>query len=117
MMSMRDAQCDALFASSLRRSDAPTAEAIAEAIRWAVRRVSLPDAVIRQRLLAHSDLERSYSYLFCQPAPVLNYVATLRVTPMVEGGKAFVEWSATFDCPADEGKRWIDFFEKEGFAG
>jgi len=34
--SMIDAQCDALFASRLRRSDAPTAEAIAEAIRWAV---------------------------------------------------------------------------------
>jgi hypothetical protein len=35
-LSMSDAQCDALFASRLRRSDAPTAEAIAEAIRWAV---------------------------------------------------------------------------------
>ena len=83
----------------------------------AVRRVTLPDAVIRQKLLAHSDLERSYSYLFCEPAPVRNYVATLRVTPVVDGGKAFVEWSATFDCPADESRRWIDFFEKEGFAG
>jgi len=83
----------------------------------AVRRVSLPDAVIRQKLLVHSDLERSYSYLFCEPAPVRNYVAVLRVTPVVEGSKAFVEWSATFDCLADESRRWIDFFEKEGFAG
>ena len=61
----------------------------------AIRRVSLPDTVIRQKLLAHSDVERFYSYLFCEPAPVRNYCATLRV---------------------DEARGWIDLFEKEGFA-
>ena len=82
----------------------------------AVRRVTLPDAVIRQKLLAHSDLERSYSYLFCEPAPVRNYVATLRVTPVVEGGKAFVEWSATFDCDLGDSERAVEHFERNGFA-
>lgn len=84
----------------------------------AVRKVSTPDRVIRQVLLAHSDLDRSYTYAFCDPAslPVHNYVPTIRVTPVTETTKAFVEWWATFDCPAQECDRWTQHFEKEGFA-
>ena len=34
---------------------------------------------------------------------VENYVATLRLTPVTEGDRTFVEWSAEFDCdPARE---------------
>ena len=36
----------------------------------AVRHVAMPGRAIRQKLLAHSDLERSYTYSFCEPAPV-----------------------------------------------
>jgi len=36
-LSVSDARCEALFASRLQRSDAPTAQAVAEAIRVAVR--------------------------------------------------------------------------------
>ena len=82
----------------------------------AVRRVALPGRVIRQQLLAHSDVERSYTYFFCEPAPVRDYVATIRVTPVIETGQAFVEWSATFDCAAEERDLWVGQFEKEGFA-
>ena len=42
----------------------------------------------RQRLLAHSDADRSYSYEFCDPVPLpvhQHYRATLRVTPVTEG--------------------------------
>ncbi|MEI6201195.1 MAG: SRPBCC family protein [Enhydrobacter sp.] len=62
----------------------------------AVRRVELPGRTIRQVLLAHSDLERSYSYAFVGPPPqkVRDYVATIRVTPVIESGQAFVEWCA-----------------------
>lgn len=83
-----------------------------------VRRVDTPGGVIRQRLLAHSDLERSYSYEFCDPIPfpVRNYLATLRVTPVVDGQRSFVEWWATFDCSPDEIDKWVDHFEREGFA-
>jgi hypothetical protein len=35
----------------------------------AIRRVRMGDTAIRQILLAHSDLERSYSYAFCGPPP------------------------------------------------
>jgi hypothetical protein len=55
---------------------------------------------IRQRLLAHSDVERSQTYEFCDAPtlPVTGFRATLRVTPIVDGDQAFVEWWATFDC-------------------
>src|SRR5205807_3214483 len=82
----------------------------------AVRRVTLPDRIIRQKLLAHSDVERSYTYFFCEPAPVRNYVATIHVTPVVESRQAFVEWQASFDCAEQERERWIGHFEKDGFA-
>jgi hypothetical protein len=84
----------------------------------AIRRVSAGDKIIRQILLSHSDLERSYTYALCDPPPfpVRNYVATIRVVPVVEGGRAFVEWWATFDCAADEYDRWTRHFEKDGFA-
>jgi Polyketide cyclase / dehydrase and lipid transport len=84
----------------------------------AVRRVTMGEKVLRQKLLAHSDMERSYSYAFCDaaPFPVNNYLATIRVTPVTETGQAFVEWWATFDCAADEVERWTSFFQKDGFA-
>jgi len=85
----------------------------------AIRRVELPDRTIRQVLLAHSDLERSYTYAFDgpPPQPVRDYVATLRVTPVVESGQAFVEWRAKFDClDAAETDKWKRHFEQQGFA-
>jgi hypothetical protein len=84
----------------------------------AVRRVTVGDRVIRQILLAHSDLDRSYTYAFRDPIPfpVRNYTATIRVVPVVETNQAFVEWWATFDCAAEEYDRWTSQFEIQGFA-
>ena len=85
----------------------------------AVRRINMGDGVLRRHiLLGHSDQERSYTYGIGDPPylPIENYISTIRITPVVETNSAFVEWSATFDCPADERARWIDFFEREGFA-
>jgi Polyketide cyclase / dehydrase and lipid transport len=82
----------------------------------AVRAVTMPGRKIRQKLLAHSDRERSYTYAFLEPAPVPNYVATIRVTPVAETGQSFVDWRATFDCAPDEQARWVDQFERKGFA-
>ena len=70
---------------------------------------------MRQRLLALSDLDRCYTFALCDPTPMRNYRATLRVTPIVDGNRAFVEWWATFDCAADEYDQWITFLEKEAF--
>ncbi len=78
----------------------------------AIRNVRIGDTTIRQRLLAHSDLDRFQTYEFCDsiPSPVHNYEATLRVTPISDGNRAFVEWWATFDCPNDEYDHWKTFY-------
>ncbi|MDT0353387.1 SRPBCC family protein [Pseudonocardia charpentierae] len=83
-----------------------------------IRRVTTPERPIRQRLLAHSDLDRSYTYQLCDPVPypIHDYRATLRVTPVVDGNRAFVEWCATFDCALDEREHWIEHFVHAGFA-
>jgi Polyketide cyclase / dehydrase and lipid transport len=78
----------------------------------AIRSVRMAGTRIRQRLLAHSDQERSYTYEFCAPArfPVRDYVASIRVTPIVDGDRTFVEWWATFDAAGADGDHWRDFF-------
>ena len=83
-----------------------------------VRRVETPAGLLRQRLLEHSDAERSYTYEICAPSPyaVADYVATIRVTPVVDGDRAFVEWWAWFDCSVEERDRWVDQFARQGFA-
>jgi hypothetical protein len=90
-----------------RIEDGKTGEAVG-----AVRNVLYQDKRIRQRLLAMSDAERSQTYEFCGPAPmpVHSYRATLRVTPVVDGDRAFVEWWATFDCATDERDKWTTFY-------
>ena len=68
----------------------------------AVRSVLYRGRHLRQRLLALSDTERAQTYEFCGAAslPVTDFQATLRITPVVDGDRAFVEWWATFDCDA-----------------
>ena len=56
---------------------------------------------IRERLLALSDYEFSQSYAILEsPMGVENYLATLRLLPITDGGRSFAEWSADFTCPA-----------------
>lgn len=59
---------------------------------------------IRERLLALSDFEYSCTYAILEsPMGVENYTATLKLTPVTDGGRSFAEWSAEFDCaPARE---------------
>jgi hypothetical protein len=82
----------------------------------AIRRVQVGERLIRQQLLAHSDIGRSYTYAFLELAPVRNYQATICIVPVVETGKAFVQWSATFDCAEDAVERWTNTFTYDGFA-
>ena len=73
---------------------------------------------LRERLLEHSDEERSYTYNFEQkPFDVDNYLATIRVTPVTDGDRSFVEWWTTFDCDRDQQGHWIDFFATQVFQG
>ena len=70
-----------------------------------VRRFGEGDGVPREKLTALDDVDRSYTYtLVSGPFRVRDYLATLRVTPIHDGGPArcLVEWSNTYDCdPAD----------------
>jgi hypothetical protein len=54
---------------------------------------------IRERLLALSDYDFSCTYEILESGMgVANYVATLKLTPVTDGGRCFAEWSAEFDC-------------------
>ena len=59
---------------------------------------------IREKLLALSDYEFSQTYSILEsPMGVETYVATLRLLPIVDGGRTYVEWTAEFGCaPARE---------------
>lgn len=78
----------------------------------AVRRVLYNGARIRQRLLAQSDVDRAQTYEFTDgaPLPVQNYRATIRVTPVVDGDKSFVEWWADYDCEPARHAEMTEFF-------
>lgn len=69
----------------------------------AVRKLSLGGGnVVRERLVAIDDVDRSYTYEFTDPGPfpVRSYRSTIRVAPVSDTGEAFVEWSSWFDTDA-----------------
>ncbi len=68
----------------------------------AIRSVHYQGRHIRQRLLAQSDPERTQTYEFVGPVyrPISDFQATIRITPIIERNRSFVEWWATFDCEA-----------------
>jgi hypothetical protein len=55
--------------------------------------------MIRERLLALSDYDYTCSYEILEsPMGVTEYVATLKLTPITDGGRCFAEWTAEFEC-------------------
>jgi len=57
-------------------------------------------SVIREQLLSLSDYDLQCTYSILEsPMGVENYVATLKLTPVTDGGRTFAEWSAEFDAP------------------
>ncbi len=77
-----------------------------------IRELTLGDGgVIRERLLALSDLEMSYTYNFETTIfAVENYCATLRVQPVSDGERSFVTWTTTFDCDVANIDEWVETF-------
>lgn len=58
---------------------------------------------IREQLLGLSDYDMFCTYSILEsPMPLTDYVATLRLTPITDGDRTFAEWSAEFECAADE---------------
>ncbi len=65
-----------------------------------IRNFRLKDGgVIRERLLALSDYDFSMTYTILEsPMAVEDYVSTLRLFPITDGDRSYVEWSAEFRC-------------------
>jgi len=59
---------------------------------------------LREKLLGLSDYDMSCTYEILEgPMPLSDYIATLRLTPVTDGERCFIEWSAEFSCaPEDE---------------
>jgi hypothetical protein len=83
----------------------------------AVRRFCYGGAWIRQRLVAHSDTDRCFTYAGMEPfefpddgsglvpAPI-DYSGTLRLTPVVGEDRTFAEWSVSFESVPEEAQGW-----------
>jgi hypothetical protein len=84
-----------------------------------IRGIWLTDGTyIREQLLGHSDLERSYTYDFQEtPFDIDNYIGTIRLHPVTDGGKTFMEYFATFDCNRDEQDALKGLFENVIYQG
>ena len=58
---------------------------------------------LREQLLGLSDFDMFCTYsILDSPMPLTNYVATLRLTPITDQDRTFIEWSADFDCAPDQ---------------
>lgn len=70
-----------------------------------MRNLTMPDgAKIREKLVALSYADYLYSYTIVEgPMPVENYNGTLRLLPITDGNRTYVEWSSEFDvAPENE---------------
>ncbi len=54
--------------------------------------------VLREQLLMVDQAQMSFSYRFVEsPLPVDDYVATVKVIPLHDQGKAVIQWEARFE--------------------
>ena len=73
---------------------------------------------IREKLLGLSDFEMFCTYAILEsPMGVENYVATLRLTPVTDGDKTFLEWSAEFDCAPERETELVNSIGNGVFQG
>ena len=64
---------------------------------------------IREQLLGLSDYDYFCTYAILEsPMPLTDYIATLRLTPITDGDRTFAEWTAEFDCAAEEAEGLVD---------
>ncbi|MET1027103.1 MAG: SRPBCC family protein [Dongiaceae bacterium] len=73
---------------------------------------------IREQLLALSDFDYSYTYAILEsPLGVVNYVATLKLSPITDGNHTFAEWTADFDCDAQRVQELVQIVGQGVFQG
>jgi uncharacterized protein YndB with AHSA1/START domain len=64
---------------------------------------------LREKLLGLSDYDMFCTYSILEsPMPLTDYIATLRLTPISDGDRTFVEWTAEFDCAAEAAVELVD---------
>jgi polyketide cyclase/dehydrase/lipid transport protein len=74
--------------------------------------------IFREVLVALSDAERSYSYTFVSaPVPVRNHQTTLRVSPITDGDRSYVEWSSRFEIDPQYEAQLVDLMNQNFLAG
>jgi polyketide cyclase/dehydrase/lipid transport protein len=74
--------------------------------------------VFREVLVALSDAERSYSYTFVSsPVPVRNHQTTLRVLPITDSDRSYVEWSSRFEIDPQHEAQLVDLMNQNFLAG
>ena len=74
--------------------------------------------MIRERLLALSDYDFTCTYEILEsPMGVSDYVATLKLTPITDGGRCFAEWSAEFECAEGRERELSDLIGGGVFQG
>ena len=69
-------------------------------------------------MLTLSDTEHSCTYTIIEsPLPLENYVATLRLLPITDGNRTYIEWTAEFNCSTDEEENLISMIGDGVFQG
>jgi uncharacterized protein YndB with AHSA1/START domain len=64
---------------------------------------------LREKLLGLSDYDMFCTYSILEsPMPLTDYIATLRLTPISDGDRTFIEWTAEFDCAAEAVAELVD---------
>lgn len=73
---------------------------------------------IREQLLTLSDVEFTCTYSILEsPMGVENYVATLRLVPITDGQRSYIEWTAEFDAPEGEDEALEEHIGENVFQG
>jgi Polyketide cyclase / dehydrase and lipid transport len=87
--------------------------------RWMCPRLTQTDGeVFCEVLVALSDAERFYSYTFVSsPVPVRNHETTLRVLPITDGNRSYVEWSSRFEIDPEYETQLVDLMNRNFLAG
>jgi hypothetical protein len=82
----------------------------------AVRDFVIGGSHVRQRLLAHSDVDRAFTFESCEPMELEDesgrtrtlhaYRGTVALRAVDDGDGCFAEWSTVFECPSDDHEFW-----------
>jgi hypothetical protein len=73
---------------------------------------------IREKLLALSDFDYACTYAILEsPMGVQDYTATLKLTPVTDGGRTFAEWSAEFECAPGRERELSELIGVQVFQG